>query len=117
MPVLGFPESVVRMVPPPNPDAIRVIDVDPEFFWNEDEPFPAALVDRARDHARQWHEFAFVGTAARWRMVNDWRGIFFVVLGCTACGTEIGRGIVWLTSSSDNAYPWQEGYWQTRRVA
>jgi hypothetical protein len=106
----GLPDAVIRVVPPPT-SAGRVIDVDPEFMWDEGEPFPVALIERARVHARQDHEFAFAGNAARWHHVNDWRGIFFVVLGCAACGQEIGRGIVWRTPSSDNAYPWQEGYW------
>ena len=91
--------------------ATRVIDLDPEFMWDEDEPLPAALVGRARDHARQCHEFAFVGTAARWHLVNDWRGILFVALACSVCGQEIGRGIVWREPPSDSTYPWQLGYW------
>jgi len=33
------------------------------------------------------------------------------VLACAACGQEIGRGIVWRTPPSDDAYPWQAGYW------
>ena len=98
---------------------MRIIDFDPEFTWDEDEPFPVALIERGRVHA--WicpaalrffaPSHAFVGTAARWHHVNDWRGISFVVLGCAICGQEIGRGIVWCTPSSDSVYPWQEGYW------
>ena len=91
---------------------MRIIDFDPEFTWDADEPFPVALIERAREHARQHYEFTFVGTAiARWHGAGDSHGIYFVVLVCASCGQEIGRGIVWCEPPSDDAYPWQAGYW------
>ena len=106
MPIFGFPP-------------IRVIDFDPEFLWSAGEPFPAALIERARNHARTCGGDVFVGTAARWNMVHDWRGILFATLACAACGREIGRGIMWQDPPSPYAYPWQARWWAwaERRVA
>jgi len=95
---------------------MRVLDFDPEFTWDADEPFPVALIGRAREHARRNDHrqleapIAFEGAASCWNPLGDWRGISFVVLACAACGQEIGRGIVWRTPPSDDAYPWQAGY-------
>jgi len=96
---------------------MRIIDFDPEFTWDAGEPFPVALIERARQHARRNDHrqleapVAFEGAASCWNPLGDWRGISFVVLRCASCGQEIGRGIVWREPPSDNAYPWQAGYW------
>ena len=89
---------------------MRVLDFDPEFMWDEGELFPATLIGRAREHARHCYEREFVGQLTHWH-VNPGRGISFVALICEVCWKEIGRGIVWRTPPSDDAYPWQAGYW------
>jgi hypothetical protein len=86
---------------------VRIIDFDPEFLWSAGEPFPAALIARGRWHAMCCNG-EFVGTVTQW---DTGRGILFAVLGCAVCGLEIGRGLVWRESPSDDAYPWQAGYW------
>ena len=90
---------------------MRIIDFDPEFTWDADEPFPVALIERGRQHSMHYHHRTFVGTAPCWVSTKDWRGISFVALVCAVCDQEIGRGIVWCTPPSDSVYPWQEGYW------